>query len=95
MVLFWGSERLCSLGTSLAFYRGQKGLSVQKKTELGFLGPLGFGVKEARKSRKRVDNEPNTRKKVKKLSFRLCLEFFRRRGREVPGTPFRTFFGVF
>ena len=48
------------LGTSLAFYRGQKGLSLEnfeKKSEKEFAGPRGPGVKKKfekkpRKSRK-------------------------------------------
>ena len=39
-------------GTSLAFYRGQKGLSLEnprKKSEKGFPGALGPGAEKARK----------------------------------------------
>ena len=44
------------LATSLAFYRSQKGLSLEnseKKSEKGFPGPLGPGVEEAQKKSKK------------------------------------------
>ena len=44
-------RRWPKLGTSLAFYKGREGPSLEnpKKSEKGFLGLLGPGIKNARK----------------------------------------------
>ena len=84
---FWD---IANIGTSLAFYRGQKGLSLEnskEKSEKGFPG--------VKKTRKRVDNEPKPENNLKNHHFRLIFELFRPRGREAPRTVFLTFFGVF
>ena len=55
------------VATSMAFYRSQIGFSLEnseKKSEKGFPWPLGPGVEKAQDSRKRVENEPKTRKKT-------------------------------
>ena len=56
-------------GTSLAFYRGQNGLSLEnpEKSPKGFPGPLGPGAEKARRN---VENEPQTpEKKLEEVSF--------------------------
>ena len=72
-----------NIGTSLAFYRGQKGFSLEnprKESEKGF---------PAEKVRKRLENEPKTRKKLKNGRFSTLFRgFFDPGGREAPGTPF-------
>ena len=59
-----------------------------KKVRKWVPGPLGPG---GRKSRKRVEKEP----KIDYFStFWTLFRLFDPRGREVPGTHFRTFFGL-
>ena len=83
------------VATSLAFYRSQKGLSLknsEKKFEKGFPGPLGPGVEKPQKESKMTIFQAF----FSEFSaiFQLFFDFFWA-GREAPGTPFRTFFGVF
>ena len=84
-----------NLGTSLAFYRGQKGLSLEnrrKESGKGFPGPLGPG---AEKAQKRVENDYFSSFFRVFGSFSTLLRAFSAPGREAPGTPFQTLFGGF
>ena len=82
------------LGTSLAFYRGQKGPCLEN-SEKGFPGPLGPGVKEARKkskkSRKRVKNPKKTWRIVIFDSFSIFFS----PGAERPREPLFRLFSEF
>ena len=81
---------------SFGLLQGSKGFSLEnprKESEKGFPGPLGPG---AEKVRKRVENEPKTRKKVEKLSFFDSFSSFFDPGAGRPREPlFRLFSGVF
>ena len=80
----------------MAFYRRQKGLSIEtpkrKKSEKGFLGPLGPRADKARKSVKNDDFSS---------FFRVCGSFstlfraFLTPGPRGPGNPFSAFFRSF
>ena len=57
------------IATSLAFYRSQKGLSLEnseKSLKRGSRGLSAPGSKRLKKSRKKVENEPKTRKQLEK-----------------------------
>ena len=60
---------------------------LRKKSEKGFPGPV-------KKTRKRAANDKFSIF-LGGFPFSTFFELFRPRGREVPGTPFQTFFGVF
>ena len=56
MKLFFSYPDPPILGTSLAFYRGQKGLSLEnrrKESGKGFPGPLGPGAEKVEKESKK------------------------------------------
>ena len=85
-----------TFGTSLALYRGEKGLSLenpQKESEKGLPGPLGPG---AEKARNRVENDYfSSFFRVLGLFFDSFSSFFSPRA-ERPREPFfRLFLGVF
>ena len=55
------------IATSLAFYRSQKGLSLEnseKSPKRGSRGLLAPGLKKLKKGRKKVEKGPKTRKKL-------------------------------
>ena len=62
-------QRIFRIATSLAFHRSHKGLSLensQKSLKRGSRGLLAPGSKKLKKSRKKVENGPKTRKKLDK-----------------------------
>ena len=75
-----------SVGTSLAFYRGQKGLprKLRKKSENGFPGP-----------RQRVENDYFSSFLRVFDSFSTLFRAFLTPGPRGPGNPFSDIFGVF
>ena len=80
----------------MAFYRGQKGLSLknpEKNPKRGSRGLPAPGLKKLEKESK-TSQKPEKNLK-KKENFRLFFELFRPCGWEASGTPFRTFFRAF
>ena len=77
-----------TFGTSLALYRGQKGLSLenpQKESEKGFPGPLG---PRAEKARNRVENDNFSSFFRVSGSFSTLFRVFSAPGPRGPGNPF-------
>ena len=84
------------VATSLAFYRSQKGLSLensQKSPKRGSRGLSAPGSKKLEKSRIKVENGPKTRKKLEKESFLTLFRVFSTPG--PLGNPFSDFFSKF
>ena len=86
------------VATSLAFYRSQKGLSLEnseKKSERGSQGLSAPGSKKLNKSRKKLKKGRKLEKSLKNCHFRLFFGFFSTPGPRGPENPFRTFFSEF
>ena len=91
--------RLPRLATSLAFYRSQKGLSLKNSEKSPKRGSRGLSAPGSKKP------EKDSKMTIFQFFFRVFgtfstffstfFELLQPRGREAPGTPFRTFFGVF
>ena len=76
--------------TPLAFYRSQKGLSLEnseKSLKRGSRGLSVPGSKGSKKVEKKLKSSRKLEKFLKNSHFRLFFGFFRPRGREAPGTP--------
>ena len=91
-------QKITRVATSLAFYRSQKGLSLEnseKSPKRGSRGLSAPGSKKLKKSRKKVEKGPKTRKKLEKWSFSTLFRFFFDPRAERPRNPFSDFFRSF
>ena len=87
---------LCmSFATSLAFYRSQEGLSLENSEKSPKRGLSAPGSKQLKKSRKRDEKRPKTRKKLEKESFSTLFRVFSTPGPRGPGNPFVRLFSEF
>ena len=92
-------EQCQMVGTSLAFYRGQKGLSLEnseiKNPERGSQGLLAQGQKSSTKAEKESKMSQKPEEKLEKLSLSTLFRAFSAPGPRGPGNPFPDFFWSF
>ena len=85
---------VCNLGTSLAFYRGQKGPSLENSERSLKRGSRGLSAPGSKK-REKVEKESKTSQKpeknLKNSHFRLFFRAFSAPRPRVPGNPFSDF----
>ena len=92
------SHQKAKFGTSLAFYRGQKGPSPEnskKSLKRGSGASRAQGQKSAKKVEKESKTSQKPEKNLKNSHFRHFFEFFRPWGPRGPGNPFSDFFRSF
>ena len=93
-----GREKKPKLATSLAFYRSQKGLSLEnseKSPKRGSRGREAPVSKKLKKSRKKLKKGRKLEKNLKNSHFRLFFGVFFDPGAERPQEPFFRLFSEF